>query len=155
MRNSTCCLAQNSIGKISTVGGKKRQEKKDHKILNEGNVFLLLCDVLAPRIVVERVRNPVACVFRILCLQTVAKSMFWHLLPATAIGGQVPQVYRLPQISTDEWLDKKRLFDEKAESDWSQLVLMRVRAKATRESVLKIFGLLMSRTNSMWLAIPD
>ena len=42
------------------------------------------------------------------------KSMFWHLL-ALLIGGQVSLVHLWPQISTDEWLDKKRLFDEKAE----------------------------------------
>ena len=54
------------------------------------------------------------------------------------IGGQVPQVYRLSQISSDEWLDKKRLFDEKADSDWSRPALMSVRAKAKREHFFEI-----------------
>ena len=46
-------------------------------------------------------------------------------------------MYRLPPTSTDEWVDKKRLFDEKAERDWSRLALMSVRAKAKRECFLK------------------
>ena len=50
----------------------------------------------------------------------------------------MPHVYRWPEISTDEWLDKKRLFDEKAESDWSQLALMGERAKAEIKSFSKI-----------------
>ena len=49
----------------------------------------------------------------------------------------MPQVYSLPQISTDKWLDNERLFDEKAESDWSQLALMSGRAKAKRDRFLK------------------
>ena len=48
-------------------------------------------------------------------------------------------MYRLPSISTDDWLDKKRLFDDRAESDWSRLALMSVRAEAKREIFLKFF----------------
>ena len=44
---------------------------------------------------------------------------FWQLLPAPVIGGQV---YRLPPISTDEWMDKKLLSDEKKKTGamWPQ-----------------------------------
>ena len=48
-------------------------------------------------------------------------------------------MYRRPQISTDQWLDKQRPFDEKTETDWSQLALMSERAKTKRESFLKYF----------------
>ena len=54
--------------------------------------------------------------------------MFWHLV--ALLIGQVPQVYRWPQISTDERLDKKRVFHEKLECDWSQLFLMGERSQA-------------------------
>ena len=45
---------------------------------------------------------------------TWPERMFWHLLPAPVIGGQV---YWLPPPSTEEWLDKKLLLDEKKQ-DW-------------------------------------
>ena len=51
----------------------------------------------------------------------------------------MPEVFRLPQISTDEGLGKKRLFGEKTESDWSQLVLIGERATSKRESFLNFF----------------
>ena len=69
----------------------------------------------------------------------MAKSMFGHLLPATVIGGQLPQVYKLLQISTNDCLDKKRLFDENAESDWSNLALRSVRATSKRVLLKKYF----------------
>ena len=80
-------------------------------------VFLLLWMWFALQVLVERVRNVAAYAFRSVCFQITAKYVFWYLLSAPGIGGQVPQVFRVPQISTDGWLQKKRLFDEKAERD--------------------------------------
>ena len=65
----------------------------------------------------------------------------------------MPQVYSLPQISTDEWLDKKRLFDENAESDWSQLALLSGRAKAKRERFL-IYFLVVYVTGELDVGLP-
>ena len=40
--------------------------------------------------------------------------MFWYLLPARVIGGQV---HRVPPISEDEWEEKKILFEEKKQEE--------------------------------------
>ena len=50
----------------------------------------------------------------------------------------MPEVYRWPQSRKDEWLDKKRLFDETTERDWSQLALVGERTNAKRESFFEI-----------------
>ena len=77
--------------------------------------------------------------FRSLCFQNVAKSMFWHLLPALVIEGPEPQEFRMPQIGAREWLEKKQIYDEKAKSDWSQVAMMNAKAKDKRESFLEHF----------------
>ena len=59
--------------------------------------------------------------------------MFWHLLPAPVIEGRV---YRRPVISTDEWLDKKKLFD-KTEGDRSRQPLLSPKARSIRELFLR------------------
>ena len=41
--------------------------------------------------------------------------MFWDLLPAQVIGGQV---CRLPPLSAEEGMDKKLIFDEKNGPTW-------------------------------------
>ena len=43
---------------------------------------------------------------RLPCLLTLCfkKHMFWHLLPAPVIGGQV---HKLPLLSAEEWMDKQ------------------------------------------------
>ena len=73
------------------------------------------------------------------CVSDSGQIHFLACAPSPSDRGSMPQENSLPQISTDEWLDKKRLFDQKAESDWSQLALMSGRAKAERERFLKHF----------------
>ena len=51
----------------------------------------------------------------------------------------MPQAFRLPQISTDKGLDKKKIFDEKTGSDWSQLASMNDRAKIQRVPFMRFF----------------
>ena len=55
--------------------------------------------------------------------------MFWHLLPAPAIGGQVR---RGAPISTDEWEEKTIRFDEKTGRAWPQVAQMRWRGKGCK-----------------------
>ena len=42
-------------------------------------------------------------------------------------------MYRLLPLSTEEWFDKKRLFDEKTVRAWSQQVQIGAVARETRE----------------------
>ena len=62
--------------------------------------------------------------------------MVLQLLPAQVIGGQL---YRVPPISTDEWEEKKILFDGKTGRAWPQQAQISAGARATRKSVLKQF----------------
>ena len=61
--------------------------------------------------------------------------MFWHLLPAPLIGGQVR---RVPPINTEEWEKNKDLFDEKKGRSWPNAEMC-ARTKFTRDYVLKQF----------------
>ena len=70
---------------------------------------LLMWMLSALGVVVARMRNLVACVSAAGVFITLRRPMFWHLLPAPVIQDRV---YRRPAISSDEWLDKKELFDQ-------------------------------------------
>ena len=47
-------------------------------------------------------------------------------------------MYRLPPFSTDEWMDKKLLFDEKMGLARPQQAVLDVVAKATRERTVMV-----------------
>ena len=73
--------------------------------------IFLLWMWFAPCVAVERERNWEACVFWQLVFSDLRpEPMFWHLLPAPVIGGQV---CRPLSLSAHEWIDKKLFFDEK------------------------------------------
>ena len=91
--------------------------------------MLRIC--FAPRVAVGRVRNLEAYVFRSLGFSVARpERMFWQLLPASVIGGEV---YRLPPIGTDEWMDKNLCFDKKHWTDVAmQCSAWRSRLRGTR-----------------------
>ena len=62
--------------------------------------------------------------------------MCWHQLPAPVIGGQV---CRLPRLSVEEWMDIKRLFDEKTLPTWPHRAVVDVQAKTVWEKMLAQF----------------
>ena len=66
---------------------------------------------------------------------TWPEPMSWHLFPAPVTRGQF---FRLPPLNTEEFWDKKRLFDEKTGRAWQQVQIGAL-ARETREYVLKQF----------------
>ena len=96
--------------------------------------MLRIC--FAPWVAIERVRNLEAYVFLSLGFSRKAEHMFWQLLPAPVIGGQVS---RRPPIRTDGWIDKKLFFGGKTGSAWQQHALLGVVEETTREKFLVQF----------------
>ena len=66
----------------------------------------------APRVVVVRVRNQQACVFRSWGFldKRHVRSMFWCSLPAPVTGREP---YRVLPLNADGWIVKKEFFDAK------------------------------------------
>ena len=73
----------------------------------------MLSDVARSWVTVERARNGATRVSAVRAFtQQLKKLMCWQLLPAPVIEGQQQ---RLPLLSTEEWMDKKKFFDTSTE----------------------------------------
>ena len=83
------------------------QAKNDHKVLDAANLFCSSSRSGA-RVKLGGIRLP-----QHGFTAPRLEPMFWHLLPALVIGGQV---YRPLSLSAQEWIDKK-LFSTKNGTD--------------------------------------